>query len=213
MKLLTQCCGTGSDISETRLLSIHQIKKSIDAYSPVRPELGGRTRRAAVAVILRQVASETEALFILRAIRTGDPWSGQIAFPGGHYEAGDASLRHTAERETQEEIDLDLTHAGRYIGQLDPVQASPRREVLDIVVTPFVYELREPAAKLSPNHEVAELLWGSLNEMHAGLSHTRMEIMIQGEAQDYPGYGLGDRVVWGLTYRILEQLFALLDLA
>ncbi len=211
-----------------------RIRSCIDAYSPTCHEPRGETRRAAVAVVLRWVGRNagggfykdtrgrfckdtpggsygTEALFILRATKEGDPWSGQMAFPGGHHEAGDASLRHTAERETREEIGLDLSHVGNYIGQLDPVQANPRGHDLDLVVTPFVYELKVPVAEFSPNYEVADVRWGSLNEMHAGVSHTREKFILQGETHEYPGYGVGDRVVWGLTYRMLDQFFTLLD--
>ena len=192
------------------MVSIQRIKKSIHAYTPAPHESGDLLRQAAVAVILRQQAAATEALFILRASRDNDPWSGQIAFPGGHYEVDDASLRHTAERETQEEVGLELSRDGEYIGQLDPVQTTLRRQTRGVVVTPFVYELKTPAA-LSANYEVAEMLWGSLNEMQAGTRHTRIAFTLDGRAHDYPGYALGDNIIWGLTYRLLEQIFTQLD--
>ena len=54
-----------------------------------------KTRQAAVSIVLRPGKKDTEALFILRATKDGDPWSGQMAFPGGHYEVTDESLRRT----------------------------------------------------------------------------------------------------------------------
>ena len=181
------------------------------AHVPARHEPDDQLRQAAVAVILRQPADETEALFILRASRDNDPWSGQIAFPGGHYEADDASLRHAAERETQEEVGLELSRDAQYIGQLDPVQTTLRHQTWGVAVTPFVYELKTLTAALSANYEVADMLWGSLNEMQAGTRHTRIAFTLNDQAHDYPGYGLGDNIVWGLTYRILEQIFTRID--
>ena len=59
-------------------------------------------RQAAVAVILRQFVGRTEILFIKRADKKGDPWSGQMAFPGGHLDKADADLKAAAMRETEE---------------------------------------------------------------------------------------------------------------
>ncbi|HXB54963.1 MAG TPA: CoA pyrophosphatase, partial [Vicinamibacteria bacterium] len=44
--------------------------------------------RAAVALILREAARGLELLFIRRAEHDGDPWSGQVGFPGGRAEPG-----------------------------------------------------------------------------------------------------------------------------
>ncbi|KAG5458036.1 MAG: hypothetical protein BJ554DRAFT_1822 [Olpidium bornovanus] len=49
-----------------------------------------------------------EILFIKRATRAGDRWSGHVAFPGGKQEPSETA-RQTAERETREELGLDLT--------------------------------------------------------------------------------------------------------
>ena len=51
---------------------------------------------------------EPEVLFIKRASRTGDRWTGQIAFPGGGRESDDETDCATSVRETHEEIGLDL---------------------------------------------------------------------------------------------------------
>ena len=51
---------------------------------------------------------DAEVLFIKRAARIGDRWTGHIAFPGGKREAADSSDRATSSRETREEIGLNL---------------------------------------------------------------------------------------------------------
>lgn len=51
---------------------------------------------------------EPEVLFIKRASRSGDRWTGHIAFPGGGREEKDEDDCATSVRETHEEIGLDL---------------------------------------------------------------------------------------------------------
>jgi 8-oxo-dGTP pyrophosphatase MutT (NUDIX family) len=192
------------------LLSLDQIRQSIDDHSPSRHDVLENTRQAAVAAILRNKGDHTEALFILRATKNGDPWSGHMAFPGGHKDQTDQDLRETAERETREEIDLDLTRHAHFLGQLDAVRANPRRD-LDMVVTPFVYHLHSDQYDLNPNHEVADVLWGSLNDMYTGTSFTTGQFRIRGEHQGFPGYGVGGQLVWGLTYRMIDNFFLMMD--
>ena len=108
------------------LLSIDRIEQSINGHIPERLSVGEDTRQAAVAVILRDSGEHTEVLFILRATKQGDPWSGHMAFPGGHWEDQDKSLRETAARETMEEIGLDLSHAA-FLGELDAVQSQSQQ--------------------------------------------------------------------------------------
>ena len=189
------------------LLLIDSIREKVDRHSPMRPPVRPNTRQAAVSMVLKPRGEETSALFILRAEVDNDPWSGHMAFPGGRHEPGDATLRRTAERETLEEIGLDLSGQASFIGQLDPVRANPRGRNLDMVVTPFVYELKDQACSFSPNHEVADILWGSLNDMHTGRSHD----MGKFPTGAWPGYRVGEEIVWGLTYRMLDQFFGLLD--
>ena len=192
-------------------LKIEQIRRSISGHSPTHYPVREKTTRAAVSIVLRPGKKDTQALFILRATKDGDPWSGHMAFPGGHYEVSDDSLRHTAERETWEEIGLDLTGTAQYIGQIDPVRANPRGRDLDMIVTPFVYELTVPEVSFNPNDEVADVLWGSLREMHEGSSHTMGEFVVGGQTVNYPGYAVDDEIVWGLTYRMIDLFFTALD--
>ncbi len=192
-------------------LHIEKIRESVRNHSPARHEITPSTRRAAVAIVLRPKEQETEALFILRSVKEGDPWSGHMAFPGGHQDDSDASLRAAAERETMEEVGLDLVEDSSYIGEIDWVQANPRGSNLDMVVAPFVYELIKPVERFKPNYEVADVFWGSLSDMHAGVSHTMHDFSVSGEIQSFPGYGVDDQIVWGLTYRMLELFFMVLD--
>lgn len=192
-------------------LALDFIEQRVSEHSPARHTPGERTRQAAVAAILRKGRRDTEALFILRAIKEGDPWSGHMAFPGGHRDPEDESLRATAERETLEEIGLDLGATARFVGEIDQVRANPRGRNLDMVVTPFIYVLEQREPALSLNHEVADVLWGSLNDMYLGNSLTRGDFEVGGQRISYPGYSVGEHLVWGLTLRMLDHFFSMLD--
>ena len=51
---------------------------------------------------------DPEVLFIKRATRTGDRWTGHTALPGGKREPGDADDQAASSRETREEVGLEL---------------------------------------------------------------------------------------------------------
>lgn len=62
---------------------------------------------------------DAEVLFIKRAARVGDRWTGHIALAGGKREAGDLNDRATSSRETREETGLDLDNEhSLFVGNL-----------------------------------------------------------------------------------------------
>ncbi|ORZ01523.1 NUDIX hydrolase domain-like protein [Syncephalastrum racemosum] len=84
--------------------------------------------------------SEPELLFIQRATREGDRWSGHVAFPGGKNEAGETD-EDTVVRETMEEIGLDLaSDAFLPLGKLDARElTSTMNGELLMILIPYVY--------------------------------------------------------------------------
>ena len=83
-----------------------RLATSMDASEDEDPSL----LWAAVAIIL--TPQPDSILLIRRADRSGDPWSGHMALPGGRREAGDSDLAGTAIRETVEEVGI-RTHLAR----------------------------------------------------------------------------------------------------
>ena len=156
---------------------------------------------AAVAAVLRQ-REHPEILFIQRAEHPGDPWSGHMAFPGGRHDRADPSLRFTAMRETREELGLDLDAHGQPIGRLDDV---PTHKT-GLIVRPFVYAVEE-LPELALNHEVAGVFWVDLPSLMNGARDTEYPLTWKGTPMRFPGYSVGERIVWGLTYRMLQILF------
>ncbi len=163
-----------------------------------------------MAVILRELKGRTEVLFIKRAEKAGDPWSGQMAFPGGHRERSDADLKAAAIRETHEEIGLDLA-ASEYLGALDHHYAAPRGPRLDMLIAPHVFVL-EGDPPFSLNYEVAEVVWAPLDSLAANGLHDTETLPIAGKPTVFNGYRLsGGHFVWGLTYRMLKDFFLTLN--
>ena len=135
------------------MLDLPSIRRCLAAEGPVPiDEADGEARQAAVAVVLREGRDEADMLFIKRAVKAGDPWSGHMAFPGGHRDPRDATLRDAAIRETAEEIGLDIS-AAAVLGELPRQRPmSVRRNML---VAPFVFEIAgDPSFRL--NHEVRQ---------------------------------------------------------
>ena len=191
-------------------LSLREFKNALAQHTPQRPTSHALARQAAVAIIIRSNNEFMEAVFILRSVRKGDPWSGDMAFPGGHKDNVDLSLRETAERETFEEIGLTLSHSSCFLGELDTIELN-RRQSEDILVTPFVYSLLDKDCVLHKSHEVAEILWGSLDHMIVGTSLVNKKVKRNGTLQYFPGYTLDKQIIWGLTFRMLQQLFSLIS--
>jgi len=189
--------------------TIVKLRSSLGERRPLEADDEAGVRRAAVALIFHAgEEGSPELLFIKRAEYPGDPWSGQIAFPGGREERGDASLRETAIRETREETGIDLSHEGTVIGALDDLR--PRTVKLPaVVVRPFVAVTdREAPVELSP--EVALAFWipfGSLAHKQAWREDT---VSARGMQINARVFHHQDHIIWGMTERILAQLLELI---
>ncbi|MEM7325647.1 MAG: CoA pyrophosphatase [Actinomycetota bacterium] len=168
--------------------------------------------RAAVAAIFRRTdesRSGAELLFIQRAAKPTDPWSGQMAFPGGRSEPSDSSAQATAIRETSEEVGLDLGIAS-FIGSLSELDGgrTTRRRVN---VSAHAFWLDGPRPTLTPNHEVADVIWVPMTLLEDRARYIDYHYPLAGT--DFPGIQLDrdDQVIWGLTLRLLSDLFRRLD--
>ncbi len=166
-------------------------------------------RKAAVALIFRAGDDGTpELLFIKRAEYPGDPWSGQIAFPGGREEPGDSSLADTATRETREETGIDLQRDGTFIGTLDDLRPRIMR-LPDVIVRPYVV-LLDHYEPLILSHEVALAFWIPLPALKQAESWRDTQILARGIQINARAFHHEGNIIWGMTERILGQLLALL---
>lgn len=181
---------------------IDRLRARLKSRAPARIEEPG-TIETSVALVLAPRATGPELLFIKRAERAEDPWSGHIALPGGRREPGEDRLA-TARRETLEETSLDLS-AAELLGELDDLH--PRTPVLPpVVIRPFVFTVPSRAAT-SCSAEVSECLWLGVSELAASSGTAR--VPIRGELREVEAFVVDGRVIWGLTHRILTQLLEL----
>jgi len=175
------------------------LAKIVRNLVPSEPPQKG-LRFASVSIILRD-RQLPEVLLIKRADRKGDPWSGQIAFPGGKMQVGDRTARDTAIRETMEEVGIDLSRAAEFLGYGDVT--TTHTGTMDVV--PCVFKLKE-SVEVSPNSEVASFRWVELDELSKPTSRSTFDLARNGRAMAMPAFVVGDYVVWGLTYRILKTI-------
>ena len=125
---------------------------------------------------------------------------GEISFPGGRYDEGEADLRATALREADEEIGLH-PDAVELIGALQPTPTI----ATGYSVYPFVGLIQPGQEWILSATEVAEVLELSLSELLAG--YARRRLIRRGLPIRTDTYVVGDNLIWGATARILADLF------
>ncbi len=188
------------------MLSFEDIQSLLAAHPPVLIPPDFRTH-AAVALILRASPAGPELLFIERAHHDGDPWSGNLGFPGGKVEMDDTEERRAAERETMEEIGLDLGSA-RCLGRLSDIVGAH----LPVRVSCFVYGLESPAT-FWPGDEVRRVFWVSLDHLLDPKRHLEAQVRFSGRDLASPAIRIGeagDTPLWGITYRLVMQFLGIL---
>ena len=203
------------------LLDSHPLLPSLAADLRARPGRleadDGDPARAAVAIVLRSrpaasppsheslvTSHALEVLLIQRADREGDPWSGQVALPGGRRQSEDATLQDTAIRETLEETGVDLAAHGVVLGTLDELR--PRTPVLPpIIVTPFV-AVAPPDLPLQISDELADAFWAPWSTFADPARIDESTVTVRGAPWKVASYLVGQRIVWGMTERMLRQL-------
>ena len=165
-------------------------------------------RPAAVALVLLEGEQGLEILLIRRAERADDPWSGQIALPGGRYDCGDRDLEATAIRETREETGVDLSGAER-LGVLDDLY--PRTPALPpVVVRPFVFALAR-RSPLVPSDEVQRAFWLPLGRLSEPGVRREVTLTLRGAVRVLPAYVVDDEMIWGMTERIVTPFVDLIS--
>ena len=168
--------------------------------TPGEPPEPPRETMASVAMTLKEGPS-LDTLMIKRAEREGDPWSGQVAFPGGRRERHDRSLLETATRETKEEVGVDLRRSAIYLGHLGAF----RTHTGTMLVVPCAFLMRREE-RVEPNAEVSSYRWIPVEVFLRENSRSTYTLKRGGENVKVPAYVYHDYVIWGLSYRMISAL-------
>lgn len=168
------------------------LAKCLLPLSPI-PE-GGRDW-AGIAAIL---TPSKEALLVKRAVRTGDPWSGDWAMPGGKWKEGDANLYECIRREVMEETSIDISTL-EPLGWLPPRSPRVRPE---LKIMPLIL-LSDDRLDVMLNDELTDYCWAPLQAL---IPEKRIVNTPRGEALTDVFLLDKNEFVWGLTARIIQEI-------
>jgi 8-oxo-dGTP diphosphatase len=157
---------------------------------------------AAVALLLVP-NSVLEILLVERVHSPKDPWSGQMAFPGGKRSPHDKTLKDTLVREVAEEVGIKVRDY-QILGVLQPF-ISPPKPYMKIL--PFVIYLDEKPQVILNKRELQSFVWGSVTRL------PECEGRAQTPFGEFPAYTVDTYIIWGLTYRILSHFLMLLHIS
>ena len=163
-------------------------------------------RKPVAAAVLVPVVNQSGGPTLLFTQRTSHlhDHAGQISFPGGRVDDGDADRVATALREAEEETGIDRSRV-QVIGRLPDfdIQTGFR-------VTPVVGWV-EPPFELSPDpFEVAEIFEVPLEFFLDPENHRRHRDELNGRIRHYYSMPYGERNIWGATAGMLHSLYRIL---
>jgi len=173
---------------------IEDIKYKLNSSNSEKPS--GRPQASVLIAILNygEYIESPELIYTQRSSHLSTH-SGEVSFPGGKTEDGDASLFNTALRESYEEMSLkgeDVT----MLGKLDYLISRHKIEV-----NPFIATV-DKAQDLQANEEIQEIFTVPLSFLLDPKNIKRESIERQGSVWEVPTWSLKNQKIWGLTAMI-----------
>jgi 8-oxo-dGTP pyrophosphatase MutT (NUDIX family) len=162
-------------------------------------EREGQTLAAVLVPLI--VVPESDSPHVVLTKRRADlrRHAGEVSFPGGRRDPDDADLSVTALREAEEEIGL-ARGSVELLGELPPISTF----ATNYLIHPFVGQIAASQRwEVSPR-EVDIVLELPLRELQE--SRTRTPIERRGITFETDAYVPDGNVIWGATFRILENL-------
>lgn len=159
------------------------------------------TAEAGILVPVLLADSGPELLFTVRSSRLRRH-PGQIAFPGGHVEAGE-TLLEAALRETHEEVGLQVREQD-VLGRLDS-QPSPT----GTCATPFIALVDWPQQLKLQDLEVDSTFTVPLSALH-GIEPSSRLVHQPTFSRLLYSYDWQGRQIWGLTGNVLHEFLTVL---
>ena len=187
-------------LKQTPLPGVPAQRKMASADRLWTPDGRETLRQSAVLALLHPSPEGVALLFTLRPSRLAHH-GGQVSFPGGGKEDGDATLAQTALRETEEELGMSAAEV-RILGQMTSLYIASSGNM----VHPFVGW----TSRLPPLHpddqEVAEVLAVTLRTL---LDPAALDTCVRGangRTQTFPSYHIAQHHIWGATAMMTSEL-------
>ncbi|MGO4999853.1 CoA pyrophosphatase [Oceanisphaera sp. W20_SRM_FM3] len=180
-------------------MTLDELKTRINLLAPLPdPHLPLDAHPAAVLMPLLQTGQGLE-LVLTRRNRLLRQHPGQVSFPGGRMDASDASLWHTALRESWEEIGL-LPELCQPLGQLQA-----QYTISGFALTPFVGLIEgQPRFTLNPS-EVDEVFQVPLDYLLDLRHHHLFQLRRQGHTHEVVFIRWHGLWIWGITAAVIHQ--------
>lgn len=178
---------------------LDRIVSRVREHEPSVSSTSRWQRHAATALVLLPRPAGPDVLFIERASRKGDRWSGQMALPGGFVDDSDEGPQAAAVRETAEEVGVTL---GEPVGRLDDEGG----RVSGVIVSPFVFVLDEEPRLDLDVAEVADAVWVPVTHLASPTARTFHWYRGMGP---FPAISYGRYTIWGLTHRVVTRFLRL----
>ena len=172
---------------------------AIEPASDATSDRFAPARRAAVLVLIVGRDELLQLVLFERTLEVAEH-KGEICFPGGSIEAGDADAVSAALREASEELGIPPDDV-EVLGCLDDVHTVKS----NYVITPVVGHLETMPALIPAPAEVARPLVLSLDSVIAPDAWTMERIDVGGVLREFEAHRVGDARIWGATARILRS--------
>lgn len=167
------------------------LRQAIAQVRPIRP----------AAVLVPIVARDEPTVLLTQRNAHLPDHAGQISFPGGKIDPGDATPLAAALREAHEEIGLDAS-------VIDPIG------YLDLYMTTLGYRIVPTLARVAPDftlaineREVDDVFEVPLAFLMEPINHQRHSREWKGLQRTYYAMPFGERYIWGVTAGILRNLY------
>ena len=181
---------------------IPKIKENLSSYKPSGPITG--LPQAAVLILLHETSKDLNVIYCLRSNNL-PTHAGEVAFPGGKKEEKDETLRDTALREAQEEVNLELKDV-EVLGEISSVQSR-----FGLSVTPYIGILKTNTL-IADGKEIEEVFSVPLNFIKNNMQKEQKSENWDNKKVFFPFFEFENKMVWGLTAYMTVEFLKLLDI-
>ena len=160
---------------------------------------------AAVNILLYLKNNEWYFPLMVRTTNERDRHSGQISLPGGKKEESDENFEQTAQRETFEEMGIDI-HYNRIIREMSPIFIPPS----NFYVRAFISYTKKNPEFILQKSEAVELIEFPVTALLSLSEQPEFMVLPTSNGVEVPVINFNNYIIWGATSMILSELSYLL---